>query len=125
MLFRSRGAALARAERRFGPPLRVEPRRLPIQPFLLVRDICVERGEPLVRVVPVDIAERDDILAGEVDQVGAPLAADADRGDVQEVARRGEAAAEDVARDDRHAGAGDRQVEIGRASCRERVSVVV
>ena len=39
--------------------------------------------------------------AGEVDEVAAALAADADGGDVERVARRREAAAEDVARHDR------------------------
>ena len=102
--------AFGRGERRFRPALRVEARRLAIQPLLLAGDVGVERGERLVRVVPVDVAERDDIFAGQVDQVGAALSADADRGDVQQVARRGEAAAEDVARDDRQPGAGDRDV---------------
>ena len=63
----------------------------------------VEASERLARVVPVHVAQRDDVLAREVDQVGAALAADADRGDVEQVARRGEAAAEHVARDDRRA----------------------
>ena len=44
--------------------------------------------EPLARVVPVGIAQRDDVLARQVDEVCATHAADADTGNIQEVARR-------------------------------------
>jgi hypothetical protein len=76
------------------------------KPILLLAHLGVERGERLAGVVPVDVAEGDDVLAGEVDQVGAPLPADADCGDVEEIARRREAAAEHVPRNDREPGRG-------------------
>ena len=99
-------------QRRLRPALRVatRPIRRPIQPRLLVRYVAVERGKPFVRVLPVDVAERNDVLGGEVDEVRAALTAHADRGDVQRVARRRHAAAEDVPWNDRQTGAGDRHV---------------
>ena len=56
--------------------------------------------ETFVGVAPVDVAQRDDVLAGEVDEIGAAHAADADSGDVERIAGRSEAAAEDVAGND-------------------------
>ena len=90
-----------------GLPLRVDGRpvgRVGSSRSCCVRDLGVESGEPLVGVVPVDVADRDDVLGREVDEVGAAHAADADGRDVERVARRGEAAAEDVPRHDRKAG---------------------
>ena len=114
--------AIDRGQRRFRPSLRVEAWRRPIEPLLLAADVGVEGGERLVRVVPIDVAQRDDVLAGEVDQVGATLSADADRGDVEQVARRREAAAENMTRDDREPGGGSRDVgdEVAPGDFRHR-----
>src|SRR6202030_4820869 len=55
-------------------------------------------------VAPVDIAKSDDILRREMDEIGAPHAAAADAGDVQQVAGRHETAAENVAGHDSQRG---------------------
>ncbi len=101
-----RPLALDGGERRNRPALRVEPRRVrrPVQALLLVFDVRRERVEALVRVLPVHVAQRDDVLAGHVDQVAAALTADADGGDVEQIARRRHAASEDVARHDGETG---------------------
>ncbi len=70
-----------------------------------VRDVGVEPLEPLAGIAPVDVAEGDDILACQVDQVAAAHAADADSGDVQRIAGRRESPAEHVPRDDGECGA--------------------
>src|SRR5260370_5395772 len=67
-------------------------------------DIGVETVEGFRGVTPIDVAERDDVLAGEIDEVGAAHATDADAGDVEGVAGRNKAAAENVTR---HDGEGD------------------
>jgi len=79
---------LDRGERRFRTALRIEPGpiRRPLEPLLLISDVGVEAGEALVGVLPIDIAQRDDVFRREIHQVGAPLAADADGGNVQPVA---------------------------------------
>src|SRR5882762_7543018 len=51
-------------------------------------DVDVEMVETFIGVTPVNVAEGDDILAGEIDQIGAAHAADADGGDGQEGAAR-------------------------------------
>jgi len=89
--------ALERRQRRLGTSLRVDARltrSVPIEASLLVGDVGIERCKTLVRVVPIHVAERDDVLGREVDQVGASLSADADGGDVEAVARRGLSASE-------------------------------
>ncbi len=110
---------LNRRQRRFGPTLCVEARlvRRSIEPLLLVLDRRVESGEPAIRVLPVHVAHRDDVLGREVDQIGSPLSADADGGDVERVAGRGEPAAEHVSRDDRQPGACERDLCEEIASC--------
>jgi hypothetical protein len=101
-----------------------------VEPLARVLDVGVEAVERLAGVVPVDVAERHDVLRCEVDQVRAPLTADADAGDVQRVARRRQPAAEDVARHDRETRArrGDLANEAaaghGRRSNRADVLVV-
>lgn len=55
---------------------------------LQVRNIGIQAREVLVRVVPIDIANRHDILAGQIDHVAAAHAADADASDIQQVTRR-------------------------------------
>src|SRR4051812_6685391 len=105
--------AFERRQRHFRPALRVEAyltALLAVEPSLLVGDVGVEAGEALVGVVPVDVAQRDDVLGREVDEIAAALTADADGGDVEAIARRSLAASEDVARDDRQPGAGERHV---------------
>jgi hypothetical protein len=69
-------------------------------------DLLREAGERLVGVAPVHVAHRDQVLARDVGEDLASAAAHADRGDVEAVARRLEAAAEHVARHDRQAGGG-------------------
>src|SRR5581483_4771709 len=81
-----------------------------LQALLLRRDVAVERREAAVRVVPVDVAHGDEVLGREVDEIAASLSADADGGDVERIARRGHAAAEDTAWNDRQAGTADRRV---------------
>src|SRR5439155_17094826 len=53
-------------------------------------DVGVQARETLVCIAPVDIAEGDNVLAGKVDEVLAAHAANADAGDVQQIARRSE-----------------------------------
>ncbi len=69
-------------------------------------DIGVETVEGLSGVAPIDVAERDDVLAGEIDEIGAAHSTDTDASDVEGVAGRNEAAAEDVARHDAECGGG-------------------
>ncbi len=73
-----------------------------VEALLQVRDFGVEVVEAFVGVAPVDVAERHDVLAGEIDQIGAAHAADADASNVEHVARRSEAASEDVTGNDGH-----------------------
>ncbi len=61
-----------------------------------VLDVGVEPIERLAGIAPVHVAQRHDVLAGEVDQVIAAHAADANAGDVQRVARRSESTPEDA-----------------------------
>src|SRR6185436_15700691 len=75
-----------------------------VAPPLELLRVAIER--PL-RVIPVDVADGDDVLAGDGAEVVVAHAADADGGDVEQVARRCEASPEYVARDDEHARAGD------------------
>ena len=67
-----------------------------IEALLQIRDFCVETVEGVAGVAPVHVAERHDILAGKIDQIGAAHAADADSGDIQQVAGRSKTATEDV-----------------------------
>jgi hypothetical protein len=66
------------------------------------------RLEPRIEQIEVDIAERDDVLAHHRTGIGRTHAGDADRRDVDEVARGLKAAPEHVPRDDheRRRGAG-------------------
>jgi hypothetical protein len=93
-------------QRRFGAALRVDRRTIarPVEAFLLRGDLGVEPGETLVRVVPVHVADRGEVLRREVHEVGAPHAADADGRDVQQIARRGEAVPEHMPGNDRKPG---------------------
>lgn len=54
-----------------------------------VGDVCIQARKTLVRVAPVHVTEGDDVLAGEIDQVAAAHAANANAGDVQQIAGRG------------------------------------
>src|SRR5205814_5712153 len=74
-------------------------------------DFAGELCEPSVGVAPVDVAQGDDILAGEIDHVAAPHPADADAGDVESVARRLESAAQHVPRNDGQTGG--READVG------------
>src|SRR5437899_8944321 len=60
-------------------------------------DVGVQARETLVCIAPVDIAEGDNVLAGKVDEVLAAHAANADAGDVQQIARRCETPSEHAA----------------------------
>jgi len=70
-------------------------------------DVDVEMVETFIGVTPVNVAEGDDILAGEIDQIGAAHAADADGGDVEHIAGRSESAAENVSWNDGQCSATD------------------
>ncbi len=69
-------------------------------------DFGVEAVEAFVGVAPIDVADGDDILVGEIDEIRAAHAADADAGDVEQIAGRRVAAAENMARHDRESGRG-------------------
>ena len=62
------------------------------QPALLPLDLGPQPVKPLGRVAPIHITQRDDVLAREADEVASPLASHANAGDVQQIARRREAA---------------------------------
>ena len=64
------------------------------------------RLEPGVEQVEVDVAERDDVLAHDGAGVHSAHAGDADRRDIDEIARRLKAAPEHVPRDDHECRAG-------------------
>src|SRR5258708_9804291 len=82
--------------------LRFRIRRLDALAQIL--DIGVEPGKAFVRVAPIDIAQRDNILAGKIDDVGAAHSADTNSGDIQQIAGRSRSAAEHVPRHDRQSG---------------------
>ena len=97
------------------------------QPLLFALESSAQRVPRLAGIVPVDVAERDDVVAErEVEQVDLAHAADADAGDVQPIARRRLAAAEDMPRDDGEASAGEchgpDEVSSGRHGISFRVS---
>src|SRR5439155_9349083 len=64
--------------------------------FLQALDIEVKAIKTFVGVRPVHIAESDDVLAGEIDEIRAAHAADANGGDVERVAGRSDSAAKNV-----------------------------
>src|SRR5262245_1320692 len=95
--------------RRIGIPLR---RRLPLpwrRRGAALLEIPGEALDRLAGVVPVDVADRHDVLAGDVGHVAVAHAANTHAGDVQEVRRRGVAAAEHAPRHDPDARAGYRR----------------
>ena len=63
-------------------------------------DIDVEVVEALIGIAPVHVAKGDDVLAGEIDQIGAAHSADANSSNVQRVAGRSESATEDASGND-------------------------
>ena len=80
-------------------------RRGPGQPLFNLRGVRTQFVEGRAGVAPVRVAQRDDVLAGQVGQVGAPHPPDPDAGDIEAVAWRHLAAAsQDVTRDDGEAG---------------------
>src|SRR6266700_4109073 len=68
-------------------------------------DVDVETVESFTGVTPVHVAQRNDVLACEVDQIVAAHAADADCGDVEHVAWRSESTTEHVSRNNGTGGA--------------------
>src|SRR5262245_2095106 len=106
-------------ERRLGPALRIEAGliRRPIEPLLLTLDARLQRCKAAIRVLPVDIAERNDVFGCEVDQIAAALSANAHAGDVERIAGSREPSAEHVPGDDRQPRAGDRHVREKTAAC--------
>ncbi len=77
----------------------------------------VQTFEPLVREVPVHIAERHDVLTREIDEVRATHAADADARDVQEIARRRQPGLrDDMPRHDGEPRGGGRRLSQERAA---------
>src|SRR5437867_7979845 len=64
--------------------------------LLQALDVDIEPVEPLASIAPVHIAQGDDVLACEVDEIGAAHAADSNAGNVQRIAWRSESAAENV-----------------------------
>ena len=75
--------------------------------------VIVEAG---LRVLPVDVTQRDDVLARHVFQVGPAVSSDADPGDVQPVARSGlSRSCDDAARQYRQPGG-------GRCGCADKLS---
>src|SRR5947209_11634494 len=81
-------------------------------------DVGVQARETLVCIAPVDIAEGDNVLAGKVDEVLAAHAANADAGDVQQIARRCETPSEHAAG---HKGRGSTTGRRGARSEERRV----
>ena len=78
-------------------------------------------GQARVEQAEVHVAERGDVLAHHALRVRRAHAAHADRGDVDQVARRRHALAEHVARHDHHARAGDGGV-LDEAAARDAAS---
>ena len=74
---------MAESQRRF---VLVSAVAAAIDALLPRRDFGVEPVETFVGVAPVDIADGDDVLVGEIDEIGVAHAADADSGDVEEIA---------------------------------------
>ena len=91
-------------------PLRVPPATSPSRAVPSSAGWWRRAGRSPCPRIPVDVAESNDVLTRQVDQIRAPHAADADARDVQEVAgRRHPGSRDHVAWDDR---------ETGRGCCR-------
>ena len=73
-----------------------------VEALLQIRDFGVEAIEALAGIAPVDVAQRHDVLACEIDQIGAAHAADAHTSDVEHVAGRSEATTHHVTGNDGH-----------------------
>ena len=79
-------------------------------------DFGIEAIETFVGVAPIDIADGDNVLVGEIDEIGVTHAADADAGDVEEIAGRRVATAEYVARHDRESRRGGGRLREKRSA---------